>query len=412
MYVAVAYIVPNSRAKLRIFAKIQKSDCRHVRRKSMRRNVKVILRTITSVLVCLVVFLAFSVSIIRLFGFQVYGVLTGSMEPEYPVGSLIYVKEIDTSSLEVGDTISFKLSENVIATHRIVELVPDESNPSVMSYRTKGDANDTVDSSLVQESDIIGKVVFCLPKMGYFLNYIQSPTGITTTVIVSILLIALVFVSELITSDSDSRFIWKIRSMITGEPANGYSGGGNRRPPQRGRPQQRRIPQYEDDYRPQRSRSSQYEDDYYRPQQRSRSASSGRYSDYGEPRRSSRYEDDYDYRRSSRASSQRSRYEDEPRRSSRSASSSRYDDYGETRRARSSASSRYDDGYGETRRSTRSASSGRYDDYGEARRSTRSSSGSGSRYSDSSYRSSSRSSQYDESGYSSRRARTGNSDYR
>ena len=384
---------------------------------------KIILRTCTTILVIVVVLLAFSVSLIRIFGFEVYGVLTGSMEPKYPVGSLIYVKEIDTAKLKVGDAISFKLSDNVIATHRIVEIVASEVTPGAMSYRTKGDANDVVDSSLVEESDIIGKVVFCLPKMGYALEYIQSPSGIVTTILVSLLLVVLVFVSELITSDSE--LLWRIRCAITGESQN-------KAPVRRGAPQQRRIPQYvdeprmrsryEDDYSPrQRSRSPRYEDDY--AQTRRSSRSSYQYEDnYGSSRRSAR---DYDNGYSTR----------------RSASTGRYDDYGESRRL-SRSSTRYEDDYGSSRRSARdyddgytarrSSYSGRYDVYSDARRSSadaraasssRSSSSrsydnygdkrrSSPRYSDSEYRSGNRSSSrsYDDDGYTTPRSRFGSSD--
>ena len=388
---------------------------------------KIILRTITTILVIVVVLLAFSVSLIRIFGFEVYGVLTGSMEPKYPVGSLIYVKEINTDKLEVGDAISFKLSENVIATHRIVEIVASEVTPGAMSYRTKGDANDVVDSSLVEEADIIGKVVFCLPKMGYVLEYIQSPSGIVTTILVSLLLVALVFVSELITSDSE--LLWRIRCAITGESPN-------KTPNRRGATQQRRFPQYEDEPRrrsryednprpQQRSRAPRYEDDYAEPRRSSRSSS--RYEDdYGSSRRSAR---DYDDGYSARRSASSSRYADdysEPRRSGRS--SSRYeDDYGSSRRSARD----YDDGYS----TRRSASSGRYEDYGETRRSSTAARASSSRstssrsydddgyttrrssarYSDTDYRSSTRmasrsSRSYDDDGYTTRRSRSGSSD--
>ena len=76
----------------------------------------------------------------RLFGFKVFTVLSGSMEPKYPVGSLIYVKKVDYTTLKSGDVITFMLDENTVATHRIVEVVPDQEDPSVIRFRTKGDA--------------------------------------------------------------------------------------------------------------------------------------------------------------------------------------------------------------------------------------------------------------------------------
>ena len=86
---------------------------------------------------------------VRLLGVQVYSVLSGSMEPKYPVGSLIYVKAVDPYELKSGDVITFMLNENTVATHRIVEVVPDESDSGVVRFRTKGDANEAEDGSLV-----------------------------------------------------------------------------------------------------------------------------------------------------------------------------------------------------------------------------------------------------------------------
>jgi len=379
----------------------------------MRSNAKLILRLISSILVCVVVLLAFSVSLIRVFGFEVYGVLTGSMEPEYPTGSLIYVKKIDTSKLEVGDTISFKLSENVIATHRIIEIVPDENNPAAVQYRTKGDANSVADSSLVSEGDIIGKVVFCLPQMGYFLNYVQSPTGIAMTIIVSVLLVILVFVSEMITAENDSKLFRKIRRFFVGNTAPKRQPAVNRRP-NRGyddayhdgyRPQRSR---YDDEYRSQRSRSSRY-DDEYRPQ-RSRyddeyRSQRSRYDDDYRPQRS-RYDDEYRSQRSRTSQYddgyrvQRSRsasgYEDEYRPSR--TRSSQYDYEYSSQARRPSQRSRYDDEYVPRRSSSASTSSARsssrsssdYDDYGTVTRRSSSTGASQSRSTRSSATSSAR----------------------
>ena len=67
----------------------------------MNQSTKALLRSLTTVLVCLAIVFAFLISGIRLFGFQVYGVLTGSMTPAYPVGSLIYVRETSPEDLKL-----------------------------------------------------------------------------------------------------------------------------------------------------------------------------------------------------------------------------------------------------------------------------------------------------------------------
>jgi len=76
----------------------------------------------------------------RLFGIYPYTVLSGSMEPTYHTGSLIYVKTVDPFELEAGAVITFMLDEDTLATHRIVEVVPDPEDASTIRFVTKGDA--------------------------------------------------------------------------------------------------------------------------------------------------------------------------------------------------------------------------------------------------------------------------------
>ena len=74
---------------------------------------------ISSVLVALVVLLAIALVGVRLFGLQVYTVLSGSMEPTYHTGSLIYVKRVDPFTITPGQPITFLLDEDTVATHRV-----------------------------------------------------------------------------------------------------------------------------------------------------------------------------------------------------------------------------------------------------------------------------------------------------
>ena len=163
-------------------------------------NLKTIkmMKAVTSIMVCIAILFAFLISGIRIFGVQVYGVLTGSMEPTYPVGSLIYVKKLGAiDTLNIQDVITFQIdNKGTIATHRIVEVVPDENNPSILRYRTKGDANDVVDSNLVDRSKIIGKVAFSVPGMGNVADYIQKPPGIYVAILISALMIGFVFYTD------------------------------------------------------------------------------------------------------------------------------------------------------------------------------------------------------------------------
>lgn len=114
----------------------------------MGKTIKKIWNIITWIIVALAVLLAVALAGVRLVGFQVFTVLSGSMEPTYHVGSLIYVKEVDAKELEPGDVITFMLDEDTVATHRITQVVPDENDPETLRFRTKGDANDNEDANI------------------------------------------------------------------------------------------------------------------------------------------------------------------------------------------------------------------------------------------------------------------------
>ncbi len=101
-------------------------------------------------------------------------VMSGSMEPAIGTGSLAF---IDTSDREVfkGDVISFYAGD-LMVTHRVVEITE-------QGYRTKGDNNDTADAGLVKDSSIEGKILFSIPKAGYFLKTVALPAGLAVTLL-------------------------------------------------------------------------------------------------------------------------------------------------------------------------------------------------------------------------------------
>lgn len=163
----------------------------------MSKGIKKICSVLSTVLVIVAVLLAIALVGVRVVGYTPYTILSGSMEPTYHVGSLIYVKKVDTSTLEAGDPITFALSEDTIATHRIVEVVPDEEDASVIRFRTKGDANKTVDGALVHYKNVLGKPVFTIPYLGYVADYIQHPPGMYTAIAAGVILLLLVFVPDM-----------------------------------------------------------------------------------------------------------------------------------------------------------------------------------------------------------------------
>lgn len=149
---------------------------------------------VSSVLVALVVICAILLMGSRLLGYRVFNVISGSMEPKYSVGDLIYVKAVDPSTIAVGDDITFILNEDlVVATHRVVRI--DAEN---QRFYTKGLANEIEDNDPVHFNNVIGVPQFSIPKLGYVSDYIQNPPGMYITIGAGVVLILLVFLPDMI----------------------------------------------------------------------------------------------------------------------------------------------------------------------------------------------------------------------
>ena len=157
----------------------------------MQGKVKRIWNIVTTVLVAAVVIFAVLLVAIRLFDIKVFSVISGSMEPEYTVGSLIYVKEVDPSTIEVGDVITYVLPNDTPSTHRVVRI--DEENEH---FYTKGDANDVEDGSPVHFRNLIGTPIFKIPFLGYIAYYIQHPPGMYIAIAAAAVLLIIVFLGD------------------------------------------------------------------------------------------------------------------------------------------------------------------------------------------------------------------------
>ncbi len=148
----------------------------------------------TTILVAAVVILALLLVGVRVFGLQVYAVLSGSMEPTYHTGSLIYVQKTTPEQIQAGDPITFVMDESlVVATHRVVEVHEEEGY-----FTTKGDANDAVDGSPVLFENLIGKPVFTIPYLGYLSDFIQKPPGMYVAIGVGGVILLLAFLPDLL----------------------------------------------------------------------------------------------------------------------------------------------------------------------------------------------------------------------
>lgn len=171
----------------------------------MSKTLKKIWNFISTVLVAVVVLLALLLAGARIFGLQVFTVLSGSMEPTYHTGSLIYVKKVDPFTIQPGQPITFLLDEKTVATHRVVGVVPDEEDTTVIRFRTKGDANEAEDGTLVHYKNVIGEPVFSIPYLGYLAEYIQHPPGMYVAISAGAVLLLLVFIPDIFSDDEKKK---------------------------------------------------------------------------------------------------------------------------------------------------------------------------------------------------------------
>lgn len=110
-----------------------------------------------------------------LFGYRPVVVLSGSMEPSYPVGSLTYYHSATFDEINIGDAITFQAGDSFV-THRV-----EEKNELSRTLITKGDNNETQDINPVKESDLVGKTsTIAIPYLGYIVNYGRNIATIIT----------------------------------------------------------------------------------------------------------------------------------------------------------------------------------------------------------------------------------------
>ncbi len=119
-----------------------------------------ICRLLGSLILALVIIVCVPLSAPRLFGYEMYTVVSGSMEPEIEVGSLTVVKPSEPSELQKSDIVAYASGDTVI-THRVMENHVVEGE-----LVTKGDANADTDPTPIAYDSVIGKVVLVVPLLG------------------------------------------------------------------------------------------------------------------------------------------------------------------------------------------------------------------------------------------------------
>lgn len=132
--------------------------------------------------------------------FGLYTIISPSMTPNIEVYDVVFVKKIDADSLKENDIITFYSTNSYFGgtpiTHRIVEIleIPDRGK----MYRVKGDANESADDEKVYPSNVIGKVLFKIPKLGKLQFMLTSKSGWLIAILIPALMIVAYDIYKLI----------------------------------------------------------------------------------------------------------------------------------------------------------------------------------------------------------------------
>jgi len=150
--------------------------------------IKVLVNTLTTTILLLGSIFIFAYII----GIEPYVVETGSMEPNIKRGSLSFInKHADYNSIEENDIIAFSLPTGKKATHRVIRKTE-------RGLETQGDSNSSPDGVITTKSNFVGKNILSIPKIGYFVMFIQTKKGkiIMVTMIMILLILPFLFVDD------------------------------------------------------------------------------------------------------------------------------------------------------------------------------------------------------------------------
>lgn len=165
------------------------------RKKSKKSPVAVCCSALGTALLIIIVVVSIPLTVPKMAGYQIYTVVTGSMEPKIPVGSLVYIKGVEPETVKEDEVIAFYggRDSSAVITHRVV------ANSDIMGeFITKGDANKTKDMNPVPYDNYIGKVMLTIPVMGGLAQTFAGTAGRIATLSVFGLAVILLIAASML----------------------------------------------------------------------------------------------------------------------------------------------------------------------------------------------------------------------
>ena len=166
-----------------------------MKKESKRSPVPAICSALGTIILVIVILLCIPMTVPKLLGYEVYAVVSGSMEPEIPTGSLVFVKYEEPQHVQAEDVIAFYggPGSDVIITHRVVD------NRVVMGeFITKGDANKQNDMNPIDYDEFIGTVRLSIPGFGVAADFLTGPEGKVVAVCLIVLAVLLHMMSGML----------------------------------------------------------------------------------------------------------------------------------------------------------------------------------------------------------------------
>ena len=162
-------------------------------------SVLVILIFVFSLFVFVTVLANWGSGVPSFYGYSFLSVSTPSMEPLYPVGSVVITKKTAIKDFVVGDVVSFYSDDPAILgkpnTHRIIEIATKSGN--ITYFVTKGDNNPIADNYKVSEDKVIGKVQGSIGSLGKILGKIKNRYVLFFLLIVPLTVVMLLEIKNL-----------------------------------------------------------------------------------------------------------------------------------------------------------------------------------------------------------------------
>ena len=110
----------------------------------------------------------------RLFGATPYTVLTGSMTPNLPPGTLVVVRPVDPAQIDTDSVITYQLASGrpEVVTHRVIDVRSDLTGQ--VEWRTQGDANGAADPEWIREEQVRGELWYAVPHLGHVTGWLTT----------------------------------------------------------------------------------------------------------------------------------------------------------------------------------------------------------------------------------------------